>query len=320
MDTAKPRTIFITGATGLVGGHAAEEALRRGHRVRALVRASSDTRWLDQLGVEKVAGRPGGRRIAAAGSRRGRLGVQLRGQGGRLGHARGIPPPQRRCPPAASRRGLRRSGRATGARQLAGRLRGSRPSRHRRDRPTGGQLARRLHSLEDRGRGLGPEIPQGALAPRGHRPPRLHLRRARSHRPAQAALEPAARDVRLLRLGRTGPQLHLRQEPCPRHLSGRGEPGRPWRGLQSDRWRAREQDPVRQPRGRAGRPAASHATYPAGSGAVAGHGGRGGREAARSQECPDHQQGPIQVPGAAPRLLDRQGAEDSGLPTTLQLR
>src|SRR5262249_39263519 len=51
-----PRTIFITGATGLVGSHAAEEALRRGHRVRALVRASSDTRQLDAWGVEKVAG------------------------------------------------------------------------------------------------------------------------------------------------------------------------------------------------------------------------------------------------------------------------
>jgi nucleoside-diphosphate-sugar epimerase len=56
MDTAKPRTIFITGATGLVGGHAAEEALRRRHRVKALVRASSDTRWLDRLGVEKIPG------------------------------------------------------------------------------------------------------------------------------------------------------------------------------------------------------------------------------------------------------------------------
>ena len=56
MDSANPRTIFITGATGLVGGHAAEEALRRGHRVKALVRASSDTRWLDHLGVEKVPG------------------------------------------------------------------------------------------------------------------------------------------------------------------------------------------------------------------------------------------------------------------------
>jgi nucleoside-diphosphate-sugar epimerase len=56
MDIAKPRTIFITGATGLVGGHLTEEAVRRGHRVRALVRESSDTRWLDHLGVEKMAG------------------------------------------------------------------------------------------------------------------------------------------------------------------------------------------------------------------------------------------------------------------------
>ncbi len=56
MDTTAPKTIFITGATGLVGGHAAEEAVTRGHRVRALVRGSSDTRWLDQLGVEKVTG------------------------------------------------------------------------------------------------------------------------------------------------------------------------------------------------------------------------------------------------------------------------
>src|SRR5918911_898462 len=50
------RTIFITGGTGLVGSHAVEEALRRGHRVRALVRSGSDTRWLDRWGVEKVPG------------------------------------------------------------------------------------------------------------------------------------------------------------------------------------------------------------------------------------------------------------------------
>ncbi len=55
-STNEPKTIFITGATGLVGSHAVEEALRRGLRVKALVRASSDTRWLDQWGVEKVAG------------------------------------------------------------------------------------------------------------------------------------------------------------------------------------------------------------------------------------------------------------------------
>ncbi|GAC1449598.1 MAG: NAD-dependent epimerase/dehydratase family protein [Isosphaeraceae bacterium] len=56
MDTRVPRTIFITGATGLVGSHAAEEAVRRGHRVKALVRPSSDTTWLDQWGVEKIPG------------------------------------------------------------------------------------------------------------------------------------------------------------------------------------------------------------------------------------------------------------------------
>src|SRR3954454_14636519 len=56
MDSTTSKTIFITGATGLVGGHAVEEALRRGHRVRALVRPTSDTRWLDQWGVERIAG------------------------------------------------------------------------------------------------------------------------------------------------------------------------------------------------------------------------------------------------------------------------
>jgi nucleoside-diphosphate-sugar epimerase len=50
------KTIFITGATGLVGSHAADEALKRGHRVRALVRPTSDTRWLDQWGVQTIVG------------------------------------------------------------------------------------------------------------------------------------------------------------------------------------------------------------------------------------------------------------------------
>ncbi len=56
MSTESSKSIFITGATGLVGGHAVEEALKQGHRVRALVRPTSDTRWLDGLGVEKVIG------------------------------------------------------------------------------------------------------------------------------------------------------------------------------------------------------------------------------------------------------------------------
>ncbi len=56
MSTEIPKTIFITGATGLVGSHVAEEALKRGHRVRALVRPTSDTRCLDACGVERIIG------------------------------------------------------------------------------------------------------------------------------------------------------------------------------------------------------------------------------------------------------------------------
>src|SRR5579883_1920505 len=56
MSRDSARTIFLTGATGLVGSHAAEEALRRGHRVRALVRPTSDTRWLDQWPIERIVG------------------------------------------------------------------------------------------------------------------------------------------------------------------------------------------------------------------------------------------------------------------------
>jgi len=51
-----PKTLFLTGGTGLVGSHVIEEALARGHRVRVLVRATSDTRQLDRWGVEKVLG------------------------------------------------------------------------------------------------------------------------------------------------------------------------------------------------------------------------------------------------------------------------
>ncbi len=54
MQTSK--ILFVTGGTGLVGSHVIEEALARGHRVKTLVRASSDTRLLDRWGVEKVPG------------------------------------------------------------------------------------------------------------------------------------------------------------------------------------------------------------------------------------------------------------------------
>src|SRR5260370_6773701 len=46
----------ITGATGLLGSHIAEHLMDRGERVRALVRPSSDTAFLKQLGIELATG------------------------------------------------------------------------------------------------------------------------------------------------------------------------------------------------------------------------------------------------------------------------
>ena len=47
---------LVTGATGLLGSHICEQLVLRGRSVRALVRAGSDTRFLDSLGVETVEG------------------------------------------------------------------------------------------------------------------------------------------------------------------------------------------------------------------------------------------------------------------------
>ncbi|MCS7167659.1 MAG: NAD-dependent epimerase/dehydratase family protein [Gemmatales bacterium] len=43
---------LVTGATGLLGSHLAEQLVKRGERVRALVRPGADCRFLSQLGVE----------------------------------------------------------------------------------------------------------------------------------------------------------------------------------------------------------------------------------------------------------------------------
>ncbi len=47
---------LITGATGLLGSHIVERLSEAGQPVRALVRPTSDTRWLDERGISKVAG------------------------------------------------------------------------------------------------------------------------------------------------------------------------------------------------------------------------------------------------------------------------
>lgn len=47
---------LVTGGTGLLGSHFVEQLVRRGRRVRALVRPGSDTRFLESLGVELAEG------------------------------------------------------------------------------------------------------------------------------------------------------------------------------------------------------------------------------------------------------------------------
>lgn len=47
---------LVTGATGLLGSHVAEQLVARGETVRALVRPTSDTGFLESLGVELLGG------------------------------------------------------------------------------------------------------------------------------------------------------------------------------------------------------------------------------------------------------------------------
>ena len=48
--------LLVTGATGLVGSHVAEQARQKGLRVRTLVRAGADTSLLKQWGCDLVTG------------------------------------------------------------------------------------------------------------------------------------------------------------------------------------------------------------------------------------------------------------------------
>jgi len=47
---------LVTGGTGLLGSHIAQQIVKAGGRVRALVRSGSDTRFLESLGAELVEG------------------------------------------------------------------------------------------------------------------------------------------------------------------------------------------------------------------------------------------------------------------------
>ena len=47
---------LVTGATGCVGSHVAERLIGGGHRVRTIVRKTSNTKLIDSWGVEKIEG------------------------------------------------------------------------------------------------------------------------------------------------------------------------------------------------------------------------------------------------------------------------
>jgi nucleoside-diphosphate-sugar epimerase len=51
-----PVKILVTGATGFLGGHLVEELVAKGYSVRALVRRTSNTALLRELGVEIIEG------------------------------------------------------------------------------------------------------------------------------------------------------------------------------------------------------------------------------------------------------------------------
>lgn len=52
----QPHTVLVTGATGFVGSHVAEQLRQRGNRVHALVRPGTDATLLEQWGVEVFRG------------------------------------------------------------------------------------------------------------------------------------------------------------------------------------------------------------------------------------------------------------------------
>jgi nucleoside-diphosphate-sugar epimerase len=53
---SQPQLVLVTGGTGFVGSHLVEKLVRRGYRVRLLIRRTSSLRWLEGVPVEYAFG------------------------------------------------------------------------------------------------------------------------------------------------------------------------------------------------------------------------------------------------------------------------
>jgi ornithine--oxo-acid transaminase len=56
IDPTIDNVVLVTGASGFIGSHVAQRLVKEGHQVRCLVRASSDTTFLETIGVEIATG------------------------------------------------------------------------------------------------------------------------------------------------------------------------------------------------------------------------------------------------------------------------
>ena len=320
MDTAGSKTIFITGATGLVGSHAAEEAMRRGHRVRALVRPTSNTRWLDEWGVEKV---PGDLEDAQA-LRRGITGADWVfncaakvGDWGTLEEFRRLNVAALRLLlDAATAAGIERLVHVSSLGVYEGRDHygtdetvppaSSSLDAYTRSKTEAEALVLEYHRVHG--------LPAAVV-----RPGFIYGERDRTVLPKLLA---NLRRGTFAYFGSGEQALNCIYVKNLVHgiFQAALNPRRHRRGLQPDRWRASQQASVRGPGRRVGGHPASLPPPPAGTGTLSGHDRRGGRQAPRRQESAPDQQGPIQVPGAEPGLLDRKGTNRARISTALHLR
>ena len=188
---------LVTGATGLLGSHIAERLVRRGDRVRALVRPASETGFLDAIGVDRVVGDLADLDSCRTSDGGGDDGLSLGREGGRLGNLARVPgrlPRRDREPGAAPRarpgsivssRSVRRAPTAT--RPRAGR----RSTRRRRSARTSGPSGTTTRSARSSANASSGDRRRTGRAPPERDPPELALRRARPDdgRPARDRLK-----------------------------------------------------------------------------------------------------------------------------------